>query len=80
MKQDGGQQRTLCQTSKGAKQEGENRMRLQAVLPTEQREWERGNWREERSAVLSEWSRIGLLRRQHPGEKAVLSESVGEKT
>lgn len=41
VKQDGGQQGTLCQTTEGAEQQRENRMRLQAVLPTAQRERER---------------------------------------
>lgn len=42
VKQDGGQQGTLCQRTEGAEWHGENRMRLQAVLPTKQREWEIG--------------------------------------
>ncbi len=45
VRQDGGQQGTLCQTTEGAEQRRENRMRLQAVLPTEQKEWERKNGR-----------------------------------
>lgn len=82
VKQDGGQQGTLCQTTEGAEQHGENRMRLQAVLPNEQREWEKGNGegegllREEKSAALSERRRIGPWKRQHPGEKTELSRSV----
>lgn len=38
VRQDGGQQGTVCQTTEGAERHRENRMRLQAVLPTEQRE------------------------------------------
>lgn len=45
VKQDGGQQGTRRQTTERAEQRRENRMRLQAVLPTEPREWERGNRR-----------------------------------
>lgn len=86
VKQDGGQQGTLCQTTEGAEQQRGNRMRLRAVLPAEQRESGRrgngrgrGQLREEKSAGLSEWSRIGPWRRQHPGEKTVLSQSAGVK-
>lgn len=42
VKQDGGQQGTLCQTTEGAEPQRENRMRLGAPLPTERRGWERG--------------------------------------
>lgn len=83
VKQDGGQRGTLCQTTEGGERqrERENRTRLRAVLPTEQRgrengrRTERGRVRESSESYLN---RAGSAwRRQHPREKAVLLSVCG---
>lgn len=64
---------TLCQTSKGAEQK-QNEASGPCFPPSS------GLLGEEKSAVLSEPSRVGPWSRQHPGEKTAIWESVGVKT